>query len=599
MAFLSHFVCPSEDAPGFVLPVFRAFAGANEELVQEINQDSVVVALHPFGGGRHDAEVAAQDKLTIEVGKAAIWAFRKPDGTILVGTEQGLISQASNILGTGELEHFPLAAAELVTFSRAELKHPRVLIRAFEALKIGSVLGAEVWRDTALLLPALKEELAGRFFPRRQRGGNPLRHAHVVSGRNIIRAFVPHDYLQWCADLPRFSGIASNFGVTKFEFHPLTERRNASQAGGHSWVIYGAGGVAQHVLMRGHFRGQAQMRPLARGTIALDGSVSLEDERDERRKLVVVVCSSDPQHVQNAEAFSMNGGSYKHVINVRPIGFGTPSPKKLSPNDIQYLLVDADIIWLVGNHRQRRSSGALTNMAALNKASRITRATLVALIDLFTSRRGSEMLNSLRGRGLLGLVNSLKFNGTLPEDDQILRLLHGMLFEGAALHTASQIFILWPYPVAYGKEVRYLQMGSHRYQVHLIPQERRGRTAQITGFAVDVKIGASTWEEFQDFCVSLLAGYGWVVRNEEQGAILLENEGAVLRVWPVVSVEQIMVLLKAPSGFQPDTEIIIASCTVKEKLRELAHEKEWRLMHYSEIDSFMRRDFGIGVFSDL
>src|SRR4051812_2044755 len=97
MPLLSSYVDPSLDAPGFLLPLFRRDTGANIGLAQVIDhQDCVQGFMEIAAPGR--LLCPARTSVAIEVGEAALWAFKDHENEIHVGTALEMRSIASILL---------------------------------------------------------------------------------------------------------------------------------------------------------------------------------------------------------------------------------------------------------------------------------------------------------------------------------------------------------------------------------------------------------------------------------------------------------------------------------------------------------------------
>jgi hypothetical protein len=280
-------------------------------------------------------------------------------------------------------------------------------------------------------------------------------------------------------------------------------------------------------------------------------------------------------------------GALKHAINVRPLGFGSPRNSKPSPRVLMERLSQFDYLWIIANHRQRHTGRFAIGLSMSSMASRFVKVTAQALIDCLCNEEGRDLLKSTFGRKKLGLVGSVRFLPELNPKDLIRRALYSMLCEDAYLHSAERIVVLWPYEFSPKERYQKIRFGRHAYDVELIQRERNPRSLSLVSFALNVQPSRRTRQDFRDFCISLLACYGWEVRSESHEYIIFQNDREGIRVWPTESLDEIQSITSLNAEFQRYTDLILTNRTLTRSIREKAEIFKWSVIHYSELSIWM------------
>jgi hypothetical protein len=287
----------------------------------------------------------------------------------------------------------------------------------------------------------------------------------------------------------------------------------------------------------------------------------------------------------------------RHIINVRPIGFGTPSPAKASVSEMLAALSGADFVWIVASHRLRQTGRFANALTASNVASRFARVAAQTLIETMVDDP-SGLHDAPVNFGRLGIVGAAAYSSQLSPKDRIRRVLYTMLCEDAYLHSAERIIMFAPYGEGPEPRSYLVRLGRHQYPVELFRRPHKSGTPDQVGFAIGVTPSKRTANDFQDFCVALFSGYGWRERHADGRQILLENEGESLRVWPAPDAPTFQRLLDRDSEYGAHGDVIVTNKSVSRAMRDLAETRHWSLIHYSEIERWMRAHYGAKVFQD-
>ena len=165
MPFLSSLANPLGICPCFLVPLFRDPLTTNAVLVQRISTSDSVVAFDPIYVD--DASTQLQSELpivTLEIGQSAIWAFAHSDGRLSIGTSEQIRPALLAALHGDETGNSILLQVEIAKFCRKSDSYYKLLCDAFSFLGEISEVGAELWRDTVVLLAAVREEVASQLL---------------------------------------------------------------------------------------------------------------------------------------------------------------------------------------------------------------------------------------------------------------------------------------------------------------------------------------------------------------------------------------------------------------------------------------------------
>jgi len=135
--------------------------------------------------------------------------------------------------------------------------------------------------------------------------------------------------------------------------------------------------------------------------------------------------------------------------------------------------------------------------------------------------------------------------------------------------------------------------------VDLVARPGKTKYLDVVGFAISTALSDRTEQDFHDFCTSLVSGYRWQMRNDDGRSLVLENEGEVIRIWPVNSTRAALKLLENSGEYGRDSDLIVSNQTMSSSVRALAAERDWGILHYSEMSKLINRKYRIGVLKDL
>jgi hypothetical protein len=593
MAYLQRIAFVGGETAGFGVPIFRQYKGGNQEYIQVIDERNNVIRFETISVSGETCDVS-QLGLEAEVGDPAIWAFRNQELKLHLGNAAEIKKIGMDLVEDGMLDKCPMAAVEMVFFCQKELERPSELRDAYRALTKLSWRGADTWRDTAILLPAIKHDIS-KLLSSVPNSRQQIEQIIAVTKGGITSIYMPEKIGRQFTDLPKWRVLASHFDVSDFEIKTFSNESRSHVLATPDWLAVGLGGIARFVIERSPFNGS---RTNDGGSVVL-GPPSIHRDNKVSRLFVGIIGSnvSDSQKLI-AKMFNMHVRSkIKHLINVRPIGFGTPSPRKAKPELLMSSLPDFDFCWLIANHRQRQVGNFTQNLTASTTASRFVRAAVSGLISCLDSIEGQTALLSKSHGARFGLVGATRYDTSVGVSELVMRALYSMICEDAYLHSAESIYVIWPRQTLEKNRNVIVQLGKHKYEVKLIEKEFRGGFSDVVAYAVDVELSKRTESDFKDFCISVLAGFGWNYRYSNDEFSIFENEGEVIEICTATSRRMIYILCEKIKQENRNVQYVITNKTVPQYARDVYNNIN--IVHYSELSRYMAAEYRMGLFRDL
>lgn len=597
MPTLCEMIRPSSSRVGFLLPLFREFAGSNHLVTQQVDVLDNVVGFQPTFLGE-GGEIPPHNQYEVEVGNPALWCFGLPDGSTLVGPAEHIQAEGLEILGSGVLEKHPMAAADLAAFCRAEVEFPETILAAFHAASKLSRKTAEIWRDAVVLLPHIRDDLSQSLGSLDE--VEPLiRRVLCVSRGGVSHIFIPSRLIgAGPLRLDRWRRVAKVFGIQRYEVHEAKSFEQRAEPVPFLWRLVGTGGVGRWTVRNAPFKGVLRTSTVSNDKFAVSETPLLPGEVHSP-PLIVAIVGSDYDNIKVAERAALIRGSWptlKHAIMVRPMGFGTPRPNKLRPQQLPSLLPTFDYFWLIANHRKRKPVETRQNMATSRIASRYAKDAALALIELHSARGRLPNLNETIASRRFGLVGATKFHANIDEydgrpEELIRRALASAVTEDAYLHSAKRFTALWPARDRARPTHVTVKLGRHRYKVDVFPCENRVTEKDVILLAQDVKLAANTPKDFQDFVVTLMSQFFWRERHQTPENLLFEDEGEALRVWPVIDRRTLNTLVRREAEFGSPSDLIITNQSISSHVARQARERGWQLIHYSTLHQWMAEHY--------
>lgn len=581
------------EAPGFLLPSFVSVAGANEETVQLVDQQDNVLAFEAIYAGDESIQTPAQfQQVQVEIGREAIWAFWDEQRRIYVGNASSIRASGLELLSRNALSRSPLFAAELAGFCDAQAQYPQVLRSAYAALSSYSDAAAATWRDAVVLLPAIKRDVASLAPLAGNRGSHAsLDQVQAITTDAKTRIFLPESFAERVESLPTWKSLAVHFDILDFEVVPIRRDAKSPAERPPLWTMIGIGGIANFVIPKSPFNGLTVPPAPANGSFAQGRLNEPTPDQQPVPPLTIGVVGSDLRLLKLLEEGLATLGVHNriaHLINTRPIGFGSPNPKKASPSSLLRQSKVFDHVWIVAQHRQRSTGSYYNGLTASSMASRHVRAAAGGLIASIHLDEAKVLFES-SGTGI-GLVGAVKYDSKYSPEELLRRVAYSMICEDAALWSARDILVLWPYPTK-GNTSYDIALGEHRYTMRLVSGRFGRGPADVVGFASNVT-PTTPGEGFSDFVTSLVSGYGWRLKEERGHGLIFEAEGKIIGLIPVTTDAELARLWperRAPS------DIVITNRTLPKWIRE---DRSLRFIHYSQFDRFMRDHYNLALFNE-
>lgn len=589
-----------EDAPSFLVPLFVEYPGANAEFTHEVDDEGRITAFREIEwNGSADSRPPS---ISVELGGEGVVAFRDHLGTTHVGTEQRIKDLCRALLEDKAIQEFPMSAFNMAAFVDALPEHRSIVINAYDFLGFAeSRSAANAWRDVELFLPAVRRDILSELELRDQ---TPLSSVFVSTrGRNTI-VFVPPEFARHRFALKKWRAVADLFGIDEHEIRVFARSPRERSPEAVTWTVLGHGGVADFTITRAPFRG----RPTTGGFFVARGVQRVPGGNSRPRLTVGIV----PSELGSAGALStlsqeLTSLAYNHALNIRPIGFGTSRPNKASAEEISSLLDGFDATWVVAQHRLHKPSGHYSGLRASTLASRIAKDAVQALISCLRPDPEFDLLETCRKAPGVGLFGSALPAGGYKEDEQLLgRVLYNMLSEDHDLATAKEIVVLWPQELRFRGSHERVKIGGIWYSVRVVVRSDRMQSPRAVGFALRVSPRNRNAAGFRAFCVALMSGYGWTLRDDlmssgEDLPLVFENEGEFVHLSTATTIEEIKRLTafeRLPAPVMG--HILVTNLTVPRSILFSNDVTRYYddIIHYSRLSGFMNEHYRAGLFED-
>jgi len=581
-------------AVGFELPIFQAYRGANTDLLQEIAPDGTIRRFNPSWLSTQHAIRVHDLEVEVEKGEEAIWAFRDEEQRLVVGSRSDIIRYGLEALKRECLIGFPLAAAEMAAFCNAQRHFPDILRRAFEHLSAMSTNSAGSWLDTSILLPAIREDMA-EHYGKRVTGARQLSQIIAVSKGNHITIYGPKHLVSQEIPLTRSLPLAEIFGINDVKYVSYNEAQPSPRE--LVWKVAGTGGMIQHALTGQPFQGVRdfnQVSNISEITAVGDSKIGIF----QRPQLLVRVFGSDPEEVEYAKSRLVDGDHfrYRHVINIRPMGYGTPRASKVSSREVFKGLSHADVVWLAATHRLRQTGTPRNNLGPLHTASRTLTGALQALVTCIDAKGSvSPFFEQLKKTNSLGVVGTWRYNNNVTIEENLTRLVFNLLCEDVLLHKAKRIVVVWSFKKTPAPKTKEITLGNHRYEVEFLTPRNSSLGSTLVAFAIGVDLASGSSSDFKEFCVSLFAGYGWWQTLSSLSSAVMQQEHKSLRVFTCTATKDIPSLLEQHFG---ETFLILTNKTLPQGLRHERLTSDTKVIHYSELGRWLQIAFGGKILAD-
>jgi len=586
MARLCGYLDLMPDAPGFLTPVFQPYAGANHLVTQIIDEEDRVIAFREINPPASAVRSEWNDA-SVEIGDHALWSFRLRNDAEALGSVYEIRPALMAWLLEGALESWPLIAMEVAGFcGGAKLQCDHVQA-GYESLRRNSEVTADVWLTTQVFLPAAKRDLVrslavvGAALPRTV-------DVEIVEDRVEVRTNVTIPSGPTFAELRI---LAKAMGLREIALMVRQDEPNHIDLPFHAWVA-GLGGVGRYVIKKLNLPGHHLAPPLPSGTIGVADSSHLRLLGG----LFIGILQGDPRHLPAmatlAEKHS-SPGTLRHLIQVRPFGYYPLQVRRSSIEEVANSDVNADIVWIVSQHRRERPV-VEHRLTAADHASRTVALLVDTIIDL-----GDEWLGYVRTSKsrlpFFGLVGVTRYKPTDVIDQLLRKAVHDLLSEDFDLSSARVIQIFFPRNWSeFGP--RQVQLGPQNYQVEMLPHPEPSRRSLIASLALDVSRSNGP-DEYSAFCHGLLAAYGWRFDQSKDDAesvriVTLGEMRLGVRCYLHASDLWRALSIDAPLTY----DLLICAERISDGDREDAHADGMTAIHHSDLARWHWHELGIEAF---
>lgn len=405
MPLLRGILVVSADIPSFVIPVFVHRLGSNQSLIQQIDKEGQVTAFLDIDVGNRYESV--QEHLEVTVDSAALWGFRTPDGEVLWGKAAEISENLNRNLERGDYRKLPLIEAQIASFCNSPV-YESALLHSFWLIKLHSPLMADIWRDSVILLPLAKSELA-KGVPKHLLDGY-LNSVRVIGKDGRIEIILPRILFEFYQQefkpkLNQTEKLGGVFGLSSPELvqsdsgpETFIEPTSLEEVHGELISFTGIGDV-----VAGNSPSYRRVKLLVPPWI--DGQ-----KRPKGRPLLsFCVINTEERNIDASLRIGkrIDRETIKIAIVTWPITFGTSSGHKLDLNALTALHPTFDYTFIVANHVLQKPTGLAPRLAASSRAVKYVRACIDGLMQIVWASTGPKTPRDffkIFPRGGFGLV---------------------------------------------------------------------------------------------------------------------------------------------------------------------------------------------------
>ncbi|GGE60580.1 hypothetical protein GCM10011317_18000 [Niveispirillum cyanobacteriorum] len=593
MARLSYYYELEVLSPGFLVPVFIPFFGSNHHLIQVIDSEFRVSGFDIIEISCHGM-LPAEGDFEVEVGDLALWAFRDSNGKIHLGARENIISQARYLIDSQNLENDSIAAAELVSFSNIINEYLHIFKLVYNNLLKYSELTASTWLDSMLIGKAIRSDLE-RYL--RSKGFGSSRGAKTkidktfsITRDNVTFVYtsivVTEDDVSW-DDWKRVAVIfkLERIITVIIEIPPIP-RINVID----NWMIVGVGSIARSIILKSPFNGVMKFdHNFGPFYLSCGHDRDLVNEPLAKYKIRIAIVGSnwkDIKYIDSLFADLKIEDTSGHIINIRPLGYGTPNSDKANPIDILNFSDKIRYVWLVTAHRLRQTGKFAVMLSALHTASRFAKSAANGLVVLNNSIFGQLIYDICAIKGI-GIIGATRYIAALEIVDLIRRVLFTMVSEDVYLHSAKKIIVFCPSVISRG--TYNVSLGNYNYSVILIETSSKYGGGDLLGYAIDVVTSSRTRRDFLNLCLSIFDFINiHVSSTDEHGfnVIYVEYGVNVVRCLLTHSKEDNSRVFVQKVGNLHEGDLIITNQTVTSRMRKISSIGKFGIIHYSGIERY-------------
>ncbi len=559
-------------------------------MIQEISRSDTVEAFLEIDVG-NDYE-RSPEKWTVELGDDALWAFRSTNGKVVAGTNSELIEILAKRLRQDEFRNFPLIENQVAEFCREQRFYRMALTRSFESIGKRSSLMAEIWRDSVVLLPIAKRELALEY--QNQPDFDQINDARLASRGKTIELSLPatiYDRIQsnkQSIEFKNTSSIGRAFGLSKVSIARQTSSQNKPKSSIDSTpfgIINSLSGIGDLVVR--------DMPRTPRGYM-LQAPWSTRTRRSTPSSPFVAftILNADRSKFERSKkiAEQTTDATVKVAIVTMPISFGTQNGSKIDVTELQKLKPQYDYIFIISNHLLSNPIAIAPRLTASSRAVKYVRACIDGFMQIVWASdeiRTSQEFVRIFPRNGFCLVG----RGTDNRDRKTTALFEAIAStanERLPIHHGKRLALIGPKSITQSRQATdFLDqaVASTTNSVASIEVTSSKRGVTILGFGIDVAKPSS--HRFREFCLELLRIKGITISREtEQVALghLVRHRVAFAFARSERMVEDALEALKS---FRNAEQCILTSYKPHAALTDYLNGRRITILHYSSLDRFL------------
>lgn len=581
--YLQGFAIYGDINPQLLIPFFGSTKSSNVSFMQSVGPDGLVSAFSPVRVGSRKIEF--EGELIIGVGDFAIAALTDAFGSLIYGRTHKLAAKLSSNLPIlfdldGNVRTSFLADLALALPIGFDVRtFAKWFASTFSDLSQISPTAAAAWRD-GVVIPE---------FVRRQQipelADNPF-FVYSSSVSCIIFVQRPFDLIA----NSHLKQVCRAFGISHIKMRQWDQFDESITL--PLWLLIGQGGVARHVLLKEPFFGTSKFGQENNPFVC--ATISRVRPQLNSKRYAIGITKSDANSVDRLSEALLHYAEPSRatfVFNVRPIGFSQISERMLSPSEIGKRLGGQGGTWIVARHRLRQMPSTHNGLRASSMASRIVKLASECLISA-DQKENYEILDLLSEPRSVGIVSTVKLLDPRDVASNLARLFRASVSTELDIERSERFVVFWPgSTVGIRKKVRF-QVLDRTFEAEILPAPSRKSTS-LVGFRAQV--GEASEHSFRRLCAMVMEDFNWRLRDDDGIRLLFENEGEGLFLTPVYERHQLGPALERARR-DGMNELIITDFSLRNIEHDIAEGSD--VMHFSEIASWMNREYGVRQYED-
>ena len=578
---LERVISISDAEAQLLIPIFRDGQGGNLEFIQELSFDGFVKRFLPVDFPFREDEYV-NERRQVELGAEGIWCVRTLDGVVTLRHSE-MSSVAINILSDKRYLDYPFFRVEMASFLEGDVSTSALKLAYFQLSKFTEV-GANVWRDAVVLLPLAREGIDTSLRSSRK---FELKEVSLHSATGQAFVSVPGKPLNIDINFDKLLEIGSALGIHSAKVIwqnndlPSDEARNVKS------TVIGFCSMTHFVLSH---------PPFLSVNISTHNDISYTYHQDFHGvtgldEQAIYILRSNNGALAAAQAVSnefLDGVSWKSAINVRPISFGESKKSTPSISDVRDSLQGFDVLWIVANHRQKRSGRYGTGLSAQNIASRTVK-NLVAdlmwcdgLFDNIYEHVSFKKVDRFYSGGPLVCAYGYQQHSTNSGlYNPILAALQSMVSEDMSLKGSGKVIAF-----AWTNRPETIFVSEYSLNVEVFPRYMKNNNFisrdnnYVSVFALDVGLVHYIDDGFSNFICDIIRGYHEVdfeILSEKVVLVYLNNISIKLLI--ANNVNQICYFVDNSES----KDIIITGLTLTKFVKRYASDRDRNVIHYSDL----------------